>query len=215
MWILAFVAVTASDPSLLFRAEAALADPSVGGAAGGHAIWFKGLDDGDSKKQVRLHFLDDAFFRVDGLNSSLRGTAVVSDGPSAGERWVVNVPLVYRGQGDAGVGTGGPKRELDRGAQPDAIVERWLYFYFGEAAMENDRGDEVRFVLRPSNGSYPFQLGYSASGKNTNLGAAGWFTYTRKNADGTSFHGIGDFNVDLIPLPAFDASVLEPVPDSE
>lgn len=210
MWILA-VALVASDPSLLFRIDVAEADPTVGGAGGGHAIWFTGFDDGDRKKTVRLRFLDDAFLRVDGLRSSLRGTAVVTDGPSAGERWLVNVPLVYRGQGEAGVGTGGPKRELDPGAQPDAIVERWLYFYLGDATMENERGDRVQFLLRPSNGSSPFQLGYSASGKNTHLGASGWFDYIRTNTNGTTVSGIGDFNIDLDPLPAFDASLLEPV----
>ncbi|MEL6543579.1 MAG: hypothetical protein AAFQ82_03075 [Myxococcota bacterium] len=205
-----FASVLSSDPSLLFQVTVAEADPSVGGAGGGHAIWFRGFADGDGSKTVRLRFSDDAFLRV-GEASSLRGTARVTDGPSAGERWVVNVPLSYRGQGSAGVGAGGPKRELSAGSQPDAWVERWLYFDWGEAVMENEQGDRIRLLLRPSNGRFPFQLGRSASGKNQNLGAAGWFHFERVNANGEQFGGIGDFNVDLLPVPAFDASILDPL----
>lgn len=211
MWMFVLLALGTAEPSLLFTVDAAFPDPSVGGAGGGHAIVFWGLDDGNRREKTQLHFLEDAYLRVDGDTSSLRGTAVVIEGPNTGERWIVNVPLIYRGQGDAGVGTGGPKRELAPGAQPHSLVDRWLYFFVGDATMVNDRGDEVYFSLSPANGSYPFQLGFTANGKNTNIGLSGWFGFHRYNRDGTTFGGKGDFNVDLEPLPAFDASILDPL----
>ncbi|MEM6732804.1 MAG: hypothetical protein AAF658_14695, partial [Myxococcota bacterium] len=78
------IAAALLSSPLLFQASVAEADGSVGGSAGGHAIWFKGLNPGSPEEEVRMRFERDAYLFVNGGESGLRGTATVLDGPTVG-----------------------------------------------------------------------------------------------------------------------------------
>ncbi|MEL6760770.1 MAG: hypothetical protein AAFP04_10250 [Myxococcota bacterium] len=193
---------TAAEPnSVVYRAGEATPDPKVSNAEESHAIWIRGLLEPGSDELVRLTFSDDAFFSFDGDKGRLTGFASITDPNSnAGERWLLSATFWFRGQGESGVGDGGPKLELKRKARQKDFVSEWQYFDFGSITLQNDDGDELTLTTKPANGESPLQVGFTASGKNTRFGASGWFFYERLNVDGSSWAGDGDFNIDLDEL---------------
>ncbi|MEZ4266204.1 MAG: MopE-related protein [Myxococcota bacterium] len=168
------------------------------GSGHDHAIWLPGLD-GDGVTRLRLE--DDARFEVFADNRAhFFGTAVVYDGPqgATGARWAVDVWFDGRGIGAAGQGSGGPKIELGEDVQPPSVTDAWEYFDmdggFAEMTNLSDEADVVRFVMYPAGSVFPFQMGLTANGKNSELGGSGWLTWMRARPGHVS-SGTGDFNL--------------------
>ena len=114
-----------------------------------------------------------------------------------GLRYQITAHFSYRGKGFAADGSGGPKLLLG-GLQTPALYSQWEYYNTVDAVMVglDNPNDRVVLVERPANGVYPFQMGFSASGKNLNFGASVWFFYTRSGSSCAS-SGESDIFVDL------------------
>ena len=162
---------------------------------GGHALWLAGFNrDGHT---VEMRFRDDATFlwHADGT-ARILGTAYVSNlggGPGVlGQEWHTEFYLRYRGEGPE---FGGPKIEMPAVQTPE-ITDTWNYWDIIGARII--RGDElVHFTQRPVDGSFPFQFGETANGKDLTLGAAVWFDWHRVDAQGRERRGHGDLNVTM------------------
>jgi hypothetical protein len=177
------------------------------GTVHSHAIWLPGFD-GSGTTLLRME--DDGRFEIysDG-RARFVGTAYVYDGPNGatGARWSVDVWFDARGTGPAGQGSGGPKIELGEAVQPPSVTDAWQYFDLdaGQAEMISldDEADIVRFVMYPAGSVFPFQMGATANGKNTEHGGSGWVTWMRTRPGQVS-SGAGDFNLSLALLVGED-----------
>src|SRR5690606_19410382 len=111
------------DPSVTAVWEVADADgdPSVYSGAAGHSLWFVGLYGGSEKANLTFAPGDAHFVTYADGTAHLIGTGHIAniDGstqnPNVGESWSVDFGFRYRGQGAAGQGSGGPKKELSSG----------------------------------------------------------------------------------------------------
>ncbi|MCB9552557.1 MAG: hypothetical protein H6705_11875 [Myxococcales bacterium] len=146
---------------------------------------------------TRMHLRDDArlVVRSDG-SARLTGTAHIVAGPNpAGQEWAVDVTFAYRGQGPA---FGGPKIE-NPPLQPRAVTDEWHYYDMTAGTLTRP-GSHVTLTQMPADGRFPMQLGIAANGKDGDLGLSLWFTWVRRDANGTGCDGHGDFNLDLAPI---------------
>lgn len=182
----------------------------------GHAMWMPGLYDGNTSHRVRMHFVEGARFRIDEVTDTavLDAVAVVYDlgnadvsatGGFVGEAWLVTANFAYRGQGPAGEGPNGPKKELPQGQQNTDITDQWKYFDLVGGEMTRADGSTVSFTQRSS---YPFQLGQTANGKNTNLGGSVWLDFSAQWSEAGTTSGHGDINLDMVVRDRFRAGVL-------
>ncbi|MCB9529367.1 MAG: hypothetical protein H6701_13460 [Myxococcales bacterium] len=163
-------------------------------AAAGHAIV---MGDFGLAGSTRMHLRDDArlVVRSDG-SARLTGTAHIVAGPNpAGQEWAVDVTFAYRGQGPA---FGGPKIE-NPPLQPRAVTDEWHYYDMTAGTLTRP-GSHVTLTQMPADGRFPMQLGIAANGKDGDLGLSLWFTWVRRDANGTGCDGHGDFNLDLEPI---------------
>ena len=163
--------------------------------AGGHALWLQGFNRDGHLVQMRLRPGATFLWHLDG-NASLIGTAYIhhlGGGPGVlGQEWHTEFYLRYRGQGPE---HGGPKIELP-GVQTPAVTDLWNYWDIIGARII--RGDElVHFTQRPADGSFPFQFGHTANGKDHTLGGSLWFDWHRVDAHGRERRGLGDLNVTM------------------
>ena len=179
-------------------ATTAEADPQVAVHAGGHAIWAPGFycDGGTA-----IFDFEDVTFELTDTGAAMSGTAYVATdgcgGDHDGRTWQLYVAFAD------GPDSMQPKRELANPdeTQPPVITDEWLYFAFleGDATMVDvEHGATATFSHRPADLTYGFQVGYTANGKNLELGASGWFFFEHEGECGTR-SGIGDFNVNLHP----------------
>lgn len=175
----------------------------VSNANSSHGIWLPGFNDDDTSHKVRMTFEDDSFFDVfaDG-SGHMHGTAFVSDlggGPGdIGETWALDLTYAFRGVGPDGEGSGGPKKEMSN-KQPPEVTDLWQYFDLDDstATLTNiETGEIVEITQFPLSSIYPFQVGFTASGKNENFGGAMWLQYQRSVGE-MSYQNKGDINIDL------------------
>ncbi len=165
----------------------------------GHALWFPNFN--GNGKTVMLRFRDDARFELSTTYSGkITGTAYIYDlgggAGTLGEEWQVELNLAFKGQGAP---FGGPKIEQPS-LQPSWITDEWEYFDLTSGTMTKP-GSLVVLDQMPADGSYPYQFGDAANGKNKILGASMWFFFDRYEDGGATWDGYGDINVELMPLP--------------
>jgi len=187
--------------NLIAEATAALKDPVYGKYSGGHALWFS-----NGKTYI---FADGApgIFKKTGNTASLTGrvyAGLQNSWIDTTKGYVIDFQYQYRGDGVAGQGSGGPKKELKGSAYkpgPGGIdTNLWSYFDLTGGTLKGFGGlSNYSLFQVPANSQFPFQFGDGANGKNLNLGLSGWF--------GTSPSGKwkqADVNVDLqvVPEPA-------------
>lgn len=101
-------------------------------------------------------------------------------------------------------GTGGPKEELydyaytDNGGTID--TDTWSYYNFSQSKASQLTADTGTYAGQTlslddyTNGKFPMQIGYGASGKNLEMGFSTWFKYS---GDQTSTRH-ADINVSLV-----------------
>ncbi|MSP92368.1 MAG: hypothetical protein EXR79_11285 [Myxococcales bacterium] len=173
---------------------------------GCNALWLPGFYDGIDKHIARFDIAPGARldWNADGT-AHLHGRVTsyhVTGGPQTlGEAWDLSIGLQYRGQGAAGVGSGGPK--LDDGwVVPKSITDTWHYFDMipGKATLQKvGGGGAVAMTQKPAGSVFPFQIGKGANGKTMAFGSSAWFDYVKTTPDGV-IQGHGDVNVDLEKL---------------
>jgi hypothetical protein len=183
-----------------------------------HALWMPGLENGVGN--------DFIFTDITGLGTFTEnpdGTAtltgmVVSETHSD-RGWNLNVTLKDQ---TTSVLPGSPKKEL-RTSAPSYIeqggpVDTTTWHYYGEEngvstymgsfiGLLEGKGLYEGATLQLMGYGANFQVGEGANGKNINLGASGWYTWTvlsqptntRIMLNNSPNHG--DFNIDLKPVP--------------
>ncbi|MFT5432107.1 MAG: hypothetical protein ACI9OJ_002805, partial [Myxococcota bacterium] len=164
-----------------------------------HGLWLPGFFNGTHGVMT---FEPGSHFDIlqDG-NAVMNATLVVTSGPASrqGEVWEATMAWNYRGQGGAGQGYGGPKKELKNGHQPGSVTNQWRYFDQTVATLHRvGSNDYVELVQNPPGSKFPFQLGATANGKNKKNGASQWFTFTHHHGGQVTL-GHGDINVDMTP----------------
>ncbi|TNF26340.1 MAG: hypothetical protein EP329_21415 [Deltaproteobacteria bacterium] len=170
------------------------------GLPGDYVVWATGFF--GFKAQVRWRAVPGLKLLVyqDGM-ATLKGQIEVFDTGGAPATtdlvWDFDMTLAFRGVGPEGQGSGGPHIELAPSLQTTAYSDLWLYFDLVSATMHSTTSSNwAELVPRPSNDTYPFQLGERANDRNLNFGAASWFTYTHYY-NGDPIVGYGNVNVDL------------------
>ena len=133
-------------------------------------------------------------------DAHLHGTAALSGGPgTAGQLFEFEMLLAYRGQGAAGVGSGGPKGGAGK------PVDQWRYFDLvpGTGHLDAADGSEPTTLSQaPANSQWPFQLGPGAHDTpGTAFGASNWFDFEHAVGDAI-YTELGDLNLLLTPTPA-------------
>ena len=135
------------------------------------------------------------------VEARLYGDIVARDDPN--KQWTIDVWFDYSGEGDAGAGSGGPKKELDPSLYSEnggpIDTSTWYYYEIDEtrsilSADEGEYAGQTLDLFDITNGEYFVQIGDGASGKSTEFGLATWFGYTGSQT--SSRHA--DFNIDLI-----------------
>ena len=181
-------------------------DSNVGSYSGGHSIYmpqFFGTSD-----TVKMTFDSTSYFDISegdgsGATGRLHGTAKIYSPSSSShydEVWTVEVEFEeYTGS----VASGCPKKELSSSVdvQTSDVTDEWRYFTMTAGTLTLSTDDTVYADITEK--GCPFQIGYSASGKNMRFGGSAWFDFTHYAADGstyvsTSLGSHGDFNLDLI-----------------
>ncbi len=230
-----------SGPALVqansFSVDNALSEAPYHNGNHNHALWMPGLESGVGN--------DFVFTNGTGLGTFIEnadGTAtltgmVVSETHPTTRGWNLNVTLNNR---TTSVLSGSPKKELRFDApsyvEQSGPVDTKTWHYYGEkngasTFMGNSigtlegKGLYQGFVLQLTGFGANFQVGEGANGKNTHLGASGWFNWmvtapgtnavavtdsnnreiglrlgniTLKHRQGSNH---GDFNIDLKPVP--------------
>ena len=177
----------------------------------GHSLSVPGFYDNIRLHTVRFDFAPGARFEVDKTAGTARlfGTLVVSDlgGSRSGElgdAWDTEFSFTYRGRGAAGQGPDGPR--LDQPAvQPTSVTDLWNYYDLTGGTMNRADGASATFTQR---GTHPFQVGATANGQNTGLGAAVGIDYRALFPCGCNNFGPGDLSVNLQERDRFRAGIL-------
>jgi len=174
---------------------------NYGGGTAPHGFWLPGLYDGNTSHQVRMTLEEDAvlvWFADD--TARLTGHTVVTDlgGGSGdlGQRYWIDMKWSWRGTGDAGVGSGGPK-----GSSDPTLTDTWEYFDLTEGGLGSVDSDEyIAFTQFPADSAHPFQVGQGANDKTGAFGGATWMSFKRfVNGQELCDIAHGDLNVDLTP----------------
>ena len=162
-------------------------------AQNGHAFWLPAFNGAGT--HVNMHFEDDAELVLEGNGGHLTGTAFPVGQPD--QRWTFDLELSLRG---TGARFGGPKIELPADQVP-AVTDLWVYYDLTAGVIRRGN-EEVRLTQMPADGSFPFQMGFFANGKNRVFGASSWFFWTRFEGGREVRRGHGDVNVNLALLEA-------------
>ncbi len=126
----------------------------------------------------------------------------ITSGPAdrLGESWTATLKYDFRGVGQAGEGSGGPKKELHAGLQPKSVTDTWRYYDLTEGTLNRvGSNDYASLTQKPANSVHPLQFGMTANGKNTGLGASQWFDFVH-HSGGSSASGWGDINANASPM---------------
>ncbi|PKN57579.1 MAG: hypothetical protein CVU56_10100, partial [Deltaproteobacteria bacterium HGW-Deltaproteobacteria-14] len=168
------------------------------------SLWMPGFFCGAGAADAQVYFSFEPGAKLvvdDAHNATMTGVVKVTHtggGPGQiGMRFNAVLHFAYRGQGFDAAGSGGPKLLLG-GLQTADMYGQWEYYNTVDGLLVNvaDPSDQVVLVERPEHGVYPFQMGWSASGKNLNFGASVWFFFTRSGGACESA-GDADIFVDL------------------
>ena len=180
---------------------------------GGHAVWLPGTLGGVFGDNDWKFTGDSGLLSInDGANTaSLTGMLVNDDGAAS---LMLDLQLSY-------LQTGGRVAKCEFGttfcdsagyAAQEAVFD---YYTFTSATLTGYgdlAGLVIELMMKPTDGSYPFQMGLSADNKNKDvLGASTWFKYTViSGIDQNGYYieqgayGHGDINIQhsAVPLPA-------------
>lgn len=176
--------------------------------SGGHAFWLPEMVSGG-----KFVFNSDALFNeYDDGSASFTGSIVAAN--NADLKWDFDIWFE-----SAEEGWGGPKKELkdyayvENGGTID--TNTWSYYDFSStktSTLSADMGTYAGQTLELSdftNGGFPMQIGYGASGKNLEMGFSTWFKYEGSQNNSLKRHA--DINVNLIARELPDTqSVPEP-----
>ncbi len=152
-------------------------------------------------KILRMTIQPDSYFVWYNDNTAtITGTASVTSlgggGGNMGETWNIDLDLVYRGAGEAGEGSGGPK-----GINDDSVTDHWKYFDLQPSSRIRraaaPSSDYLKLTQYPANSKHPFQVGNHANLHDAGFGAAVWYQWTRVTNGQHVRNGNGDLNVTL------------------
>ncbi len=170
------------------------------GGQGSHGLWLHSfVTDG---KILRMTLQSDAYLVWYTNNTAkITGTVAVSSlgggGGNMGESWTLDLDLTYRGQGEAGEGSGGPK-----GINDDSVTDHWKYFDLLPTSRiirsDSNGTDYLSLTQYPANSKHPFQVGEHADLHDTGFGAAVWYQWQRVTNGTTVRSGNGDLNASLV-----------------
>ncbi|HAA16545.1 MAG TPA: hypothetical protein DCE41_34490 [Cytophagales bacterium] len=162
----------------------------------GHSIWLPNFFCQGQKALLQFDESGRLTFDEENGTAHLTGYATVGSGGCGheGELWAVDV---WFDQAPDGVK---PKIELPAQYQTTEVTDTWEYYYQREGGTVSQVGGTsyATMTRRPANGTYGFQVGQTANGKNLSFGASGWFHWTKYDSlGGSTTTGVGDFNIDL------------------
>jgi len=206
---------------VVVQAESFLVDNALSEApyhTGGHnhALWMPGLDSGIGNDFIFTNATGLGTFteNPDGT-ATLTGMVVSEDDHNRG--WNLNVTLGGR---TTNVLPPSPKKELTNGSYSEngGPIDTSTWHYYGEdtngstfmgkfIGLLEGKGLYEGATLELSGFGANFQVGEGANGKNSHLGASGWFTWVVLNQPTNTrivLHvspNHGDFNIDLKPVP--------------
>eukprot|EP01133_Synstelium_polycarpum_P010242 gene10242-11941_t len=203
-------------PGTVFGVSSAIADPSLGGDAGGHSFWVS----------TQLPFLNNvrtwSFFPGSGSltvlpngNLHLVGSIhPISEGPTSCNLWSVDITFAPSGPPEMSKDELAPEAYVEKGGPINPST--WRYFepiptlshWFGY----NCNKDRV-ITFTGVQWMMPLQIGAGANGKNGNLGLSVWLTFRDQNGNTGGDDNPIDINIDLIP-PASSGSVTTTTPST-
>lgn len=189
-------APTCQEGNIVYAASSAFNTDQVSRYSANHSIWLRDFFcDGVSAK---LQFDHTGQLEISGGNvAHLTGFAtVVAGGCSVGDGSVWEVDVFF----DRATGSVLPKKELPAEYQPNEVTDNWQYFLQrdGGTLRNIEDGTVALLTARPADGTYGFQMGHTANGKNLQFGASGWFSWTKFAGSKTvAGNGVGDFNLNL------------------
>lgn len=186
------ITINTNCPKVLCVDEADF-DEDCGHGEDTHGLWLPGAGDGYDFTPGPGIFTE----YPDGT-ATLTGTVVNRDDPSKGFTITFNF---------SGLTTnpppGSPKKELCEEAYEEeggpVDTDTWRY-YTTFTGILNGTGTYTGAIITVTRMGPAFQVGFGASGKNTNFGASAWFTWTVVQQPATGYlpkTGTGDINVDL------------------
>ena len=167
-----------------------------------HGVWFRRFD---STSGVTRFTFTNGQFSVGGTSATLTGR--IAQKGNAARAFDINLSFLKVDDTTA-VGLAG------KCEQGGCDTSGWHYFDL-DMGMFTGVGDlaglDLNLTQIPTNGSYPWQIGFGANSKNVEFGGAMWFEWeVKQNTSGVSvctsslncgndYHG--DFNVNLSLLP--------------
>jgi len=183
-------------------APATYAISDYGNGGNHHGVWFRRFD---STSGVTRYSFSHGEFSVGGTSATLTGRITQKD--DAARAFDIN--LSFSKVSDAVAATLNGKCE-----QGGCDTSGWHYFNL-DMGMFTGVGDllglDLNLTQIPSDGSYPWQIGFGANSKNVEFGGAMWFEWeVKQNTSGVSVctHSLncgndyhGDFNVNLSLIP--------------
>lgn len=215
---LTLLAGAANAATYTYDLSNAKSDPTVNSGNNDHSIFFNGS----------IYSFSSGSFVYDDVTgeASLTGIAYDSGGSDG---FSVALEFDETAWGDGVTTFPTPKLEFqttsdytDNGIDP---VNDWTAFILDETTSimtvigdvtvgggTFSNGDVLDVFSKPTSGTYTFQFGEGANGKNTNVGLSGWFGFTHNSTTYCGAGNVCDFNIDLaldsvtqpplVPLPA-------------
>jgi len=209
-----------SGPALVqansFSVDNALSEAPYHNGNHNHALWMPGLEIGVGNDFVFTNgtglgtFIENA----DGT-ATLTGMVVSETHPDRG--W--NLDVTLSGKTNNAL-PGSPKKELTGASYSEngGPIDTSTWHYYGEdtngstfmgsfIGLLEGEGLYAGATLRLTGFGANFQVGEGANGKNSHLGASGWFSWvvvkqpTNTNILLRNSPNHGDFNIDLKPVP--------------